>query len=126
MCFRLLAAVRSPDGAMLEHIAYENGLDVRVRTQGPLGFVEVAWGDCACSLYTGRRGRERVGGFLRALVEKGLEVQLLLFEDGDALEPVDKPPLPVALEAVEKEGLAALPLREVAALYSGSSMNAGR
>lgn len=115
MCFRLLAAVDPPmDAEALKALAFNRGLDVRVGPGADARFVEVAWGDCACSLYTGREGRERAVGFVEALLSRGLAVQLLLFSDGDELRWGARAPRAVAVEAFRTSGLQALPEGEVA------------
>jgi hypothetical protein len=137
MCFRLLAAVRKPpqlsasgsepvsqDVQALNQLAFTHGLDVRTATHAATGFVEVAWGECACSLYTRRDGRERVVGFVDALVADGWQLQLLLFSDGDELDWTTAEPAEVSLETFRIEGLASLPERWVARVV-GSAPCAG-
>jgi hypothetical protein len=115
MCFRLLAAVDPPmDAEALKALAFRQGLDVRVGPSAQARFVEVAWGDCACSLYTGREGRERAVGLVEALLGQGLAVQLLLFSDGAELRWESSAPRAVAMEAFRAGGLQALPEGEVA------------
>src|SRR5262245_18913381 len=126
MCFRLLAAVRDPreltpaPERALEELAVKHGLDVRVAPDGPTHFVEIAWGACACSLYSGRRGRERVVGFVRELLARGLTVQLLLFSDGEALDMSTAVPEPVGAHDFERDGLGALPEGKAAQLVTTS------
>ncbi len=120
MCFRLLVALRpAPPGEWtaeaLEAWARECGLDVRTAPKGTLRFAEVAWGDCACSLYTKREGRERVVGFLEGLLSQHGRVELLLATDDEPLRP-GLPVAAVTWEKVRVEGLQALPQGQVAAL----------
>jgi len=114
VCFRLLAAVRgqtTPEE--LTQSAVLCGLDVRTRPDAPTHFVEVAWGDCACSLYTRKEGRDRVTQWVDGLLDRGLRVQLLLFRDeepplaGDAVAHVGR-------DAFRREALGALPEARVA------------
>lgn len=134
MCFRLLAALQrapelpagnsSPSEGeeaaaslqVLERIAFENGLDVRVAPRGPTRYVEVAWGDCACSLYTRRDGRERVVGFVDAVRRAGWSIELLLCVDDQDLDLGSANPDEVSADRFRSEGLAALPEGRVARL----------
>ncbi len=122
MCYRLLAAVHLPAGVAptgvepLQALAVAHGLDVRAHEAGAaLGYLEIAWGDCACSLYTRKDGRERVVAFVEALAAKALAPQLLLFNDGDALA-LQGPPATVPLGDFLRRGLQALPEGQVALL----------
>jgi hypothetical protein len=112
MCFRLLAAL-DPPGSELEARAARHGLDVRAR--GP--YLEVAWGDCACSLYTRHEGRGRLLALVEELLSAGHRVQLLLFTDGEPFA-WEGEPAQVSLEALREHGLAALPEGAVAELHS--------
>jgi hypothetical protein len=131
MCFRLWAALADrsalpsteqtgradPEARKaLEELAVSKGLDVRVSREQPLHFLEIAWGDCACSLYSGREGRQRVVSLVDGLVQKGFTVQLLLFTDGEPLNFQSQPPHRVSLEDFRREALAALPEGKVAEL----------
>ncbi len=117
MCFRLLAAVKGPlSDEGVAHLALRHGLDVRSAEKGGVRFVEIAWGDCACSLYTRREGRERAVGFVADLLAQGAEVQLLLFSDGDEVDWTSGAPERVDLAAFQARGLQALPERRVALL----------
>jgi hypothetical protein len=118
MCFRLLAGVQGPpewDGPALERLAFSCGLDLRQSARGPTRFLEIAWGDCACSLYTRREGRERAIRFVDALLAGRCAVQLLLLSDDGGWE--DGPPLAVATEVFRAQALAALPEGRVAELH---------
>jgi hypothetical protein len=129
MCFRLLAAARPPAPDTLTRAAVEEGLDVRVASTVRTDFVEIAWGDCACSLYSGKRGRERVVAFVeRLLQDDALQLQLLLFSDDLPVAWNDEGPLEVSGDAFHAEGLGALPEGRVVVLsrQSGSSRNVGR
>ncbi len=117
MCFRLLAAVRH-EGPLeaLEALAAQHGLDVRAAPAGAgEGYLEVCWGDCACSLYTRKDGRERAVAFVEALWARGLPLQLWLFTDGETLQPGGNPEV-VSLEDFRARGLQALPEGRVAVL----------
>jgi hypothetical protein len=115
MCFRLYAAVRGPADAIAQ-LGFRCGLDVRVVPQGETRLVEVAWGDCACSLYTRGEGRERVVRFVDGLLAQGVAVQLLLLRDEEAVEWASRPPVEVSAEAFRATALAALPEGRVAQL----------
>ena len=118
MCFRLLAAVKGMPPSSLELTATRVGLDVRAADRGTGRFVELAWGDCACSLYTRKEGKDRAVAFVEALLRGGCEVQLLLARDDEplALEgPVER----IALEHFRAEGLPRLPEGKVVALVIG-------
>lgn len=129
MCFRLLAAVRDPrhlpagtdppeepPERVLEQLALKHGLDVRVAPAGGTRFVEIAWGACACSLYTGKRGRERVVGFVEELLTQGLAVHLLLYSDGEPLDWSTESPVSIETDDFRYGGLGALPEGKVAQL----------
>ena len=116
MCFRLLAALRPEATQTLERAAAGHGLDVRVAAP----YVEIAWGDCACSLYTRREGRARVVAFLDELFRSGHRVQLLLFSDGESFTWDERAPDRVAISRLRAEGLAALPDARVAEIDSES------
>lgn len=105
MCFRLLIATK-PAHSALEQLGAEHGLDVRP-SESP-GFASVAWGDCACSIYTRADGRRRIVDFVRALIERQHRVQLLLFTD-EVPPSLDQPPLPLTVARLAQEGLAAIP-----------------
>jgi hypothetical protein len=116
MCYRLLAAVHlgaspAPDAlAQLEQLAAALGLDMRTSPSGPEhGYVEIAWGDCACSLYSTKAGRERAVGFVEALLQRGEHLHLLLFTDAEPPQLSPSPPEKVALECFRTQGLQALP-----------------
>jgi len=120
MCFRLYAAVQAAPGEEtatdLQPLAVACGLDVRVAPRGPTRFLEVAWGDCACSLYTRREGRERAVRFVDQLLERKLRVQLLLLcEDGEQAWR-DGPPDALDISAFRARALAALPEARVVEL----------
>src|SRR4051812_41448587 len=86
MCFRLLVACEPAlPPAAVEALSTREGLDVRATEAAGRAFLEVAWGDCACSLYSLRAGRERVVGFVAALRSSSRELQLLLAQDEEAL-----------------------------------------
>ncbi|MGQ0503956.1 MAG: hypothetical protein ACT4TC_01400 [Myxococcaceae bacterium] len=109
MCYRLFASAVDAEPAALEALATEHGLDLRVRAP----YVEIAWGDCACSLYTRADGRARIVAFLNALSERRIRPQLLLLED-DALETLPSTPLEkVPLGLFRERGLQALPEGQV-------------
>ncbi len=121
MCFRLLTALAFPPtlaswavdpvAPELQALAFAQGLDVRLGPPGPARYLEIAWGDCACSLYTGRRGRERVVGLVEALQDRGVEVQLLLGVDGQVAELEGEGSVDlVPMEVFRLQGLAALPV----------------
>jgi hypothetical protein len=112
MCFRLYAAVR-PTGQALDSVAFRHGLDVRTAERGATGYLEVAWGDCACSLYTKKEGRERAVGFIEDVLDSGVEVQLLFFSDGETPDPSGDP-VPVSRATFHAQGLQALPSGRVA------------
>jgi hypothetical protein len=118
MCFRLLGAIRSADGGTptaLDALAFECGLDVRQATRNGTEFLEIAWGDCACSLVTRREGRERAIRFVEALFARGCRVQLLLVsDDGDGWQA--GAPVSLARQAFRDHALAALPEGRVAEL----------
>jgi hypothetical protein len=134
MCFRLLAAAGHPafpassmarKGApsppspepgggetalsALERLAFSAGLDVRLVEAGGRHFAELALGDCACSLYTGADGPDRVAAFVRPLLLAGIDVQLLLLHDASSVDWRAGEPVPVPLEALCRAGLEALP-----------------
>src|SRR5438105_11274056 len=120
MCFRLLAAIRSnaklsPENQFLEATAFRCGLDVRVAPRGITSYVELAWGDCACSLYTRREGWERVAKFVDQVMSTGSAVQLLLYSDGDEFDAQGEPRT-VAYSELAARGLSALPERQVCLL----------
>jgi hypothetical protein len=120
MCFRLYIAARgasTPD-AELSRLAVSHGLDVRTALGADTRFLEVAWGDCACSLYTRGEGRERVIAFVRALLDSGLALQLLLFQDGETLEALRAPPLALSQDAFFAAGLQGLPEARVVELVA--------
>jgi hypothetical protein len=118
MCFRLYAAVRGPpDAGGLEELGFRCGLDVRVASNDATRFVEVAWGDCACSLYTRGEGRERVVRFVEGLLARGNTVQLLLLRDEEAAAWVSSAPAEVAAEEFRARALAALPEGRVTQLF---------
>jgi hypothetical protein len=100
----------------LKRLAVSHGLDVRVATQAETRFIEVAWGDCACSLYTKAEGRDRAVGFVRALRESGVEVELLLFQDGETLGGLAATPALLTWEEFSVSGLQALPEARVTRL----------
>lgn len=118
MCFRLLAAVDPPIAPeALSQLAVERGLDVRAGGVGPEArLAEIAWGDCACSLYTRREGRLRAVALVEALLGTGRTVQLLLLGDGEELRWSTSAPAALALDAFREGGLQALPQGEVAQL----------
>ena len=128
VCFRLLAGVRprlsAPGGAqadssesltcLLAKLGVECGLDVRAASSPAADFAEIAWGDCACSLYTRREGRQRAVKFVEALLERGLAVQLLLYQDGETFNWEGQSAERVSLEAFRLEALRILPEGRVA------------
>jgi len=90
------------------------GLDVRAASSPAADFAEIAWGDCACSLYTRREGRQRAVKFVEALLERGLAVQLLLYQDGETFNWEGQSAERVSLEAFRLEALRILPEGRVA------------
>ncbi|HVE81910.1 MAG TPA: hypothetical protein VND93_03650 [Myxococcales bacterium] len=115
MCFRLLAAVDPPLPAEeLSALAVERGLDVRASPEAR--FAEIAWGDCACSLYTRREGRLRAVALVEALLERGRALQLLLLSDGEEIRWTSSDPVPLPLGSFQRDGLQALPEGQVAQL----------
>jgi hypothetical protein len=117
MCFRLFAAVRGqPEMGSLEQLGFRCGLDVRVASQEETRLVEVAWGACACSLYTRGEGRERVVRFVDALLAQHLTVQLLLLRDEEAAAWATRAPAEVSAQDFRARALAALPEGRVAQL----------
>jgi hypothetical protein len=117
MCFRLYAAVPGPpDGDALEALGFRCGLDVRVASREETRFVEVAWGDCACSLYTRGEGRERVVRFVDGLLAQGMTVQLLLLRDEEAAAWASSHPAEVEIQDFRALALAALPEGQIAQL----------
>jgi hypothetical protein len=116
VCFRLLAALPGVSTDELEQLAVANGLDVRVSAQADRRFVEIAWGDCACSLYTRKEGRDRAVCFVDAILARGWTLQLLLFNDGETFDWQSGSPIPIPLEDFRREGLQALPDGKVASL----------
>lgn len=125
MCFRLLAATRDADVAAIERLAFECGLDVRVAPKDATHFVEIAWGDCACSLYTRREGTQRVSQLVQGLLARANEVQLLLLVDGQPVSPDSGEPAELPLEVLEREGLAALPEGSVVRVTPGERSASG-
>lgn len=122
MCFRLLAGVRPPMAdsiARLTQLAVAEGLDIRVAHSADADWVEIAWGDCACSLYTGRAGRERLIAFVQALLARNLRVQLLLFQDGQPFDWNSSVATLISLESFQRDGLQSLPEGRVAELTQG-------
>ena len=119
MCFRLLLATpeaqNHSDASTLESLAFACGLDIRLAARGPLQFVELSWGDCACSLYTQREGRQRAVRFTEVLRGAGREVQLLLLTDGATLDEA-RDPVTIRFQDFREQGLAALPEGRVAIL----------
>jgi len=124
MCYRLLvASACAPELPELEALAAAQGLDIRTAAAGgALGYLEIAWGDCACSLYTRKDGRERAVGFVEALWSRGLQPQLLLFRDDMELALEESPPVQVPLEAFRQQGLQALPEGKVAVLTTSVAL----
>jgi hypothetical protein len=118
MCFRLLGAIRSADGRTapaVDALAFECGLDVRQATRSGTEFLEIAWGDCACSLVTRGEGRQRAIRFVEALFARGCRVQLLLLtDDGEAWQP--GAPVTLPRHVFRDHALAALPEGRVAEL----------
>ena len=110
MCFRLYIAAQGGTASELElsRTAVKHGLDVRLALRSDTRFIEVAWGDCACSLYTRGEGRERVVAFVRELVAGGFELQLLLFQDGETLDAMAASPVEMAFATFASGGLQAL------------------
>ncbi len=104
---------------LLAKLGTESGLDVRVASSPASEFVEIAWGDCACSLYTRREGRQRVIAFIDALLARELRVQLLLYQDGEAFDWTRPSVERVPLEAFRREALRALPEGRVTELVEG-------
>jgi hypothetical protein len=119
MCYRLLVAVQSgPDLAALQSLGDAAGLDVRTAEQGPHRFVEVAWGDCACSLVTRREGKQRLTGWVRAVLLGGAELQLLLSQDGAALT-AETQTADCSFADLEKHGLSTLSEGRVTRIHPG-------
>jgi hypothetical protein len=113
MCFRLLASVGGFESAEVERLGSAEGLDVSpgpqtlsVGNDPSRRFVHIAWGACACSLYTRKEGRGRVVGLVERLLERG-PVQLLLMNDSGP-DFQAGPVAPIALEELRAQGLAAL------------------
>lgn len=102
--------------ALLTKLGVDNGLDVRAAASPAADFAEIAWGDCACSLYTRREGRQRAVKFVEALLERGLKVQLLLYQDGETFDWQGQPVERVSLEEFRLEALRILPEGRVAEL----------
>ena len=115
VCFRLLAAIHPAPREGLGALAVGAGLDVREGARGAGRFVEIAWGDCACSLYTRKQGRDRVVALAEALLTQSCEVQLLLARDEEPLN-FDGAPVRVSLDQLRTEGLGSLPQGRVARL----------
>src|SRR5262249_37774565 len=92
------------------------GLDVRVQQREERIFAIIAWGECACSLYTTREGRERLLAFIGGLAAD--RIQLLLYRDGELPGWENEAPTPVAWDALRLQGLAALPEGIVAEIQS--------
>jgi hypothetical protein len=110
VCFRLLAAVQpSPESAWADQLAVKHGLDIRRATKAAADYIEIAWGECACSLVTRGEGRARALAFVDALLVAGMTVQLLLGQDDDEVVWTDGPPAVVAWSALAAQGLRALP-----------------
>jgi hypothetical protein len=117
MCFRLYAAVRGqPEGGELEALGFRCGLDIRVASREETRLVEVAWGDCACSLYTRGEGRQRVVRFVDGLLAQGMTVQLLLLRDEEAAAWASRHPAEVEVQDFRARALAALPEGRIAQL----------
>jgi hypothetical protein len=108
MCFRLLAAIPGISQQTVQSLAIHEGLDVRGGPAGELLLMELAWGDCACSLYTRKDGRERVVSLVGKLLKQAAQVQLLLFTDGEELNWGASSPVALPFEKFSNEGLAAL------------------
>jgi hypothetical protein len=117
MCYRLLAAVDPPIApGEWRALATEQGLDLRADEAAETArFAEIAWGDCACSIYTRREGRLRVVALVEALLARGA-VQVLLVQDGEEIRWEARAPAGVSLEAFREGGLQALPEGMVAAV----------
>jgi len=109
-------ASREHLAALLTKLGVENGLDVRAASSPAAHFAEIAWGDCACSLYTRREGRQRAVKFVEALLDRGLNVQLLLYQDGETFDWQGQPVERVSLEEFRLEALRILPEGRVAEL----------
>jgi hypothetical protein len=125
MCFRLFAALsHTGDGSLataLTESATREGLDVRAGVGATAAFVEIAWGDCACSLVTRKDGRERMVSWLSSLT--GGDVQLLLFQD-DNPPLLQGPVLECDWEVFKEQGLAALEEGQVTRIrWSGKKMS---
>ena len=103
MCWRLAAAL---DGALPEAEALGAAAGLDVTANGKV--LDVAWGDCACSLRTKDEGRRRLGAFVRALLDHGARVQLVLVEQGVPLALAGEIEM-LPVELLEADGLAALP-----------------
>ncbi len=110
MCFRLLAVITDFSPRALGPLGVSHGLDLRFSSahQGEGTLVEIGWGDCACSLYTRKEGRERVVGWVEAILERGGSVQLLLLSDGDSISWRTPKPEEVPFSRFEQQGLQAL------------------
>lgn len=109
MCFRLLLASDGTgwDLAEVERWGAQAGLDVRGQVAANRIFVNLAWGDCACSLYTRREGRERLLNFIGRL--SGDRIQLLLYCDGDLPDWATSDVAMFKWEHLRVQGLAGLP-----------------
>jgi hypothetical protein len=112
VCFRLLAALGEGPSVStedLEALATREGLDARAVNAHGRAFVDIAWGDCACSLYTRKDGLARVIAFLDALHDRSFRIQLLLQVDDAELQEGTGDPPRMAIDDLRTGGLAALP-----------------
>lgn len=123
MCYRLLAAVDPPIApGEWRALATRHGLDLRAdESLAEARFAEISWGDCACSLYTGREGRLRAVALVEALLDQRRSVQLLLMQDGEEIRWEARAPAQVALPAFREAGLQSLPEGTVAAVVSSET-----
>jgi hypothetical protein len=97
-------------------MAFESGVDIQpLQTQG-LVSCEIAWGDCACSLYSQKRGRERVVEFVDRVLKAHSSIQLLLWTDDAPPSWSGGAPLEMELDVFRRDGLWALPEGQVVAL----------
>ena len=128
MCFRLLAAIApgvEPEGSApaplddlraVASIGARHGLDMKVDASSSAALLSVCWGDCACSLYTGAEGRNRLVGWAEEVLAQPYRLQLLFFNDGQECPWSSEPVTNIPIDIFRREGLGALTAGKVTEL----------
>ena len=128
MCFRLLAAiasrVESGDFApapldrlrALTSMGERHGLDLKIDASSSTALLSVCWGDCACSLYTGAKGRKRLVSWAEEVLAQSYRLQLLFFDDREPFPWSFRPVINLPIDIFRREGMGALTAGKVTEL----------